>query len=133
MINKLKIAILIITIYSTSVVAQTADDDSAATHRRWTFSVNFGATTAGPAKSIEDLMVAGNFNESDVSGLPGAIGQEYPYSLTGLDFESGAHWIAGINYLFRPPFTVGIVVSKTMIGTTWGHRSILTYNILLQL
>jgi hypothetical protein len=68
-------------------------------------------------------MTAAGFNQTTTQplGLPGA--EEHPYSLTGLDFQSGAPWMVSMHYVIKSPFAFGIIAGRTPIGTTIGFHA----------
>jgi hypothetical protein len=117
------VVFLLIVTFATSVVAQEATEEAKQKHRRWTLAVHIGFSSGGPAGDIEALMTTAGFDKTTTQpfGLPGA--EDHPYSLTGLDFQSGAPWMVSVNFLHKSPFSLGIVVGDTPIGTTFGFHA----------
>ncbi|MCG8607046.1 carboxypeptidase-like regulatory domain-containing protein [bacterium] len=82
---------------------------------RFTISGFLGFSSSGPARDIEDLMVSRGFNEK--------TSRDFPFSVTGLDTESGASWLVEAHYSAWRSLGAAVVRSSIRFGATHGKQA----------
>ena len=115
--NKIFILVFMVAFLSFSSYSQAKDesDKHSSKLRRWSISWSTGSTTSRIAAGIERAMRASGYGD-----LEPIFGTPFPYS-TGWTGE-GLPWTISIHYLFKPPFLIGVLISKAMIGKTHGFH-----------
>jgi hypothetical protein len=82
---------------------------------RLTISAFLGFSSSGPASDIEDLMVSRGFDEK--------TSRDFPFSVTGLDTESGASWLVDVHYSAWRSLGAAVVRSSIRFGATHGKQA----------
>lgn len=98
--------------------AQSIEQDSESTTKRWILSFSLGANFEGPSKEIEKVMIASGFAD-DTAGYSNIWGTKpsevYPKSNPVIG------GILGLHYIFKSPFAIGILTSYAQ-GVTKGRN-----------
>ncbi len=89
--------------------------------RRWDVTLSLGTTSSGPASDLEAAMRAAGFDDT-FPDVYGSGGHATPFSYTGASDE-GASWMIAAHYAVSPRYAVGLIVSDSPIGTTYGLRA----------
>ncbi|MFC1564809.1 hypothetical protein ACFL6G_07720 [candidate division KSB1 bacterium] len=102
-----------------TVSAQEIIDDFNYEQSQWIISFQLGSTTSGPAKDIEQAMISSEFD--DRFTLRGKT-KSYPYSETGIGEYGSFTWTLSANRCVTSHFNTGLLISKSVIGKTFGYH-----------
>jgi len=92
-------------------------DSNTKNSKRWLMSIYAAKTSNHVVKEFENAMIVQGYNVTTHNFLFGGT-IEHPWT----DSYNLA-WMAGIHYMFKPRFSLGLVVGNSMFGETFGARS----------
>ncbi len=88
--------------------------------RQWRISANLATCSPGPAGDIERAMIRAGFGETMPGGFLGGP-VEHPFSRTGYG-KFGFPWTLSLQYRWKPAWEIGVLMSNTVIGGTFGYQ-----------